>query len=112
MNKNNVPGVDRVLFNFMGKMRYPSKDTAVWFVVALIFGKYLLTVFCTCSIGLSYGLLKAAQSSCFVSYLVTVNSKSQVSRIIGLNKLQERIWTALKLNTLCMTPLISTRMAA
>jgi hypothetical protein len=112
MHKNNVPGVARVPFNFMGETHYPSKDTVAWYATALTYGKYLITEFYTISIGSSYGLMKAAQLSCFVSYPVIVNSKSPGSRTIGSNKLQKKNWTTLKLNTLFMMPLIFTRTAA
>jgi hypothetical protein len=112
MHKNNVPDVARVPFNFMGKTHYPNKDTVAWYATALIYGKYLLTVFYTISIGSSYGLMKAARLSCFVKYPAIVSSKSPVSRITGSNKLQKRNWTTLELNTLFMMPLIFTRTAA
>lgn len=111
MHKNNVPGVALGSFSFMGKAHYPSKDTIAWYATALMYGKYLLTVFYTISIGSSYGLLKAAQLSCFVSYPAIVNSKSPASRITGSDRLQKRNWTASKLNTLFMMPLIFIRTA-
>jgi len=111
MHKNNVPGVARVPYNFMGKTHYPSKDSVAWSATALMYGKYLLTVFYTNNTGSNYGLLKAALLSCFVSYLVTVNSKSPASRIIGSNKLQVRSWTTKKLSTLFLMPLIFIRTA-
>jgi hypothetical protein len=112
VNKNSVRGVTHLLYNYMEKAHYPSNDSVAWFATILTYGKYLLTDFYTNSIGSNYGLLKAAPLSYFVSYPVTVSSKSPVSRITGSNKLQKRRLTTTKSDTLFMMPLIFTRMAA
>lgn len=111
MHKNNVHDAAHGSFNFMGKAHCPSKDIIAWYATTLMYGKYLLIVFYTISIGSSYGLLKAAQLSYFVSYPAIANSKSPASRITGSDRLQKRNWTTSKLNTLFMMPLIFTRTA-
>jgi len=67
----------------MEKMLQKNKDFVVWFVIALIYGEYLLTRIYIISIGLSYGLWRVALLGYSVSYPVTVNSSLTALKITG-----------------------------
>ena len=102
MHKNNVPGVARVPYNFMGKTHYPSKDSVAWSAEGLISGKCLITELCTISIGSNCGSLRAVLLSYFVGCLATVEANLTASRITGLDKLPKSKRTTPKPNTWSM----------
>jgi hypothetical protein len=88
MHKNDVPAADQGSFSETEKPRSINSDSDVRNVNAHLFGKYLLTDGLNISTGSSYGLRRATQSGCCVSYLAIVGLSSVASKITGLVKTQ------------------------
>jgi len=110
MHKNNAPGVAHTPFNSMGKMLQKNKDFVVWFVIALIYGEYLLTRIYIISTGLSYGLRRVALLGYSVSYPVIVNSSLTALKITGSITLPKHSQTTPGSSMRSMMQLTFTRM--
>lgn len=112
MHKNDVPTAAQGSFSETEKPRSTNSDSDVRDVSAHLFGRYLLTAGLNISTGSSYGLRRAIQFGCYVSYLAIVSLSSVVSKITGSVKTQRNTLITHGSVTWSMTAPISIRTAA
>jgi len=112
MHKKDVRNADLSILTIMVKLNKTSNAFNVRSALRPLSGKLLTTENIVSATGSSYGLQKAITSDNYAIYQDTVISNSRASKTTGLGSCPKNSSIIDNTNTLSMTPLIFTKMAA